>query len=134
MGAGGPSLRDMAKLRSLSSGVPTLKPKVASDGAGLTRKEWLAQRDRNVEWRAWYRTARWEALRRRVFVRDGYVCRQTGELLSGKHPAPNSPVADHIKPHRGNPNLFWDETNIQTVSKQWHDTVKQAQERAEGIV
>jgi hypothetical protein len=56
-------------------------------------------------------------------------------LLVGKFPAPHSPVVDHVIPHRGDPRLFWDEANLQAVSKVYHDSVKQAQERgAAGIV
>jgi 5-methylcytosine-specific restriction endonuclease McrA len=57
-------------------------------------------------------------------------CRTTGEFLVGKHPAPNSPVADHIIPHRGDLALFWDPDNIQTVSKRWHDSQKQSLEKS----
>lgn len=78
----------------------------------------------------WYKTARWQKLRRAVFARDGYVCQATGELCVGTHPAPNAPVADHIRPHRWDPKLFWDPANIQTVTKRYHDSEKQRQERA----
>lgn len=65
--------------------------------------------------------------------RDGYICQQTGAALIGRHPAPNSPVVDHKRPHRGDPKLFWDEGNLQTVSKAYHDKVKQSLEKR-GIV
>ncbi|SMO99451.1 hypothetical protein SAMN06265173_1547 [Thalassovita litoralis] len=77
----------------------------------------------------WLNTARWQRLRLRVLERDGYTCQKTGVLLSGKHPAPNSPVVDHIVPHRGDPGLFWDQSNLQSVSKAWHDSVKQSIEK-----
>ena len=87
-------------------------------------------RNRLAPWRRWYSSKRWRDLRTFVFRRDGYRCRQTGALCSGVAPAPNSPVADHIRPHRGDPKLFWDPNNIQTVTKAWHDREKQTQERA----
>lgn len=59
-----------------------------------------------------------------------WMCEQTGELLVGKHPAANSPVLDHVIPHRGDPELFWDPENVQIVSKSWHDKEKQRLERA----
>lgn len=31
-------------------------------------------------------------------------------------------VADHIKPHEGNPELFWDEDNLQPLCKRCHDS------------
>ncbi len=78
---------------------------------------------------SWYNTKRWRDARKRVLQRDGYVCQQTGVALVGKHPAPNSPVCDHKVPHRGDEGLFWDENNMQAVSKEWHDRVKQGQEK-----
>jgi len=39
-------------------------------------------------------------------------------------------VCDHIKPHRGDERLFWDPSNLQTLCKSCHDTVKQAAEQA----
>ena len=80
--------------------------------------------------RDWLNTARWQRLRLRILDRDGHVCRQTGVALIGAYPAPNSPVVDHIVPHRGDEALFWDEANLQAVSKAWHDREKQRLERA----
>lgn len=81
-------------------------------------------------WKRWYKTARWQKLRKRIIERDGLFCQQTGERLSGKHPAHNSPVVDHKRPHRGDPDLFWDEGNLQVVSKGYHDSVKQRLEKS----
>ena len=67
-----------------------------------------------------------------ILARDGYRCTQTGVMLIGKPPADNSPVVDHITPHRGDEALFWDANNLQSVSKRWHDTVKRGIERGEG--
>ena len=39
-------------------------------------------------------------------------------------------VVDHITPHRGDPLLFWDRTNWQSLCKPCHDGRKQAQEKA----
>lgn len=77
----------------------------------------------------WNKTARWQKLRLRILERDKWVCQATGILLVGVHPAPNSPVVDHIEPHRGDPDLFWDEDNLRAVSKEWHDREKQSQEK-----
>jgi 5-methylcytosine-specific restriction endonuclease McrA len=80
-------------------------------------------------WRQWYKLARWRRLKDQVHQRDGYVCQRTGVLCDGVHPAPNSPVADHKRPHRGDAALFWDPDNIHTVSKAYHDAEKQKQEQ-----
>lgn len=87
------------------------------------------ERDASAPWRAWYKTSRWQKLRLQILQRDLYTCRVTGVLLIGKHPAPNSPVVDHINPHRGDEALFWDEKNLQAVSKEYHDSVKQKEEQ-----
>lgn len=119
----------MAKLK-------TIKPLVSKMAPTFRRKEQservrLRERDENTDWRGWYKLKRWRDLREQVLIRDRYICQRTGVLLSGKHPAPNSPVADHIKPHRGDPSLFWNIDNIHAVSKEWHDSIKQAIEKAD---
>ncbi len=86
-------------------------------------------RDASQPWRAWYKTARWQRKRRNILMRDGYVCQKTGEALIGRYPAPNSPVVDHKIPHRGNSDLFWDDNNLEAVSKAYHDSTKQSLEK-----
>ena len=86
-------------------------------------------RDRDQSWRAWYKTARWQKLRLVVLKRDGYVCQQTGVLLLGAYPADDSAVVDHKRPHHGDPKLFWDIDNLQSVTKGYHDSTKQSLER-----
>ena len=78
-----------------------------------------------------YSTRRWRDLRQVVLARDGWMCRQTGIALTGPRNAPDSPVVDHIVPHRGNLALFWDIENLQAVSKEWHDGEKQRRDHAE---
>jgi len=38
-------------------------------------------------------------------------------------------VVDHVIPHRGDPVLFWDETNWQTLCGMHHDAAKQSEEK-----
>lgn len=78
--------------------------------------------------RGWYKSARWQALREQVLVRDLYTCQQTGVLLIGDYREPNGPVVDHIVPHRGDEQLFWDIANLQAVSKAYHDSDKRKME------
>lgn len=94
-----------------------------------SERDRFRERDQSQPWRQWYKTAEWRKLRAKVLKRDLYTCQQTGILLIGKYPAANSPVVDHIKPHRGDPTLFWDENNLQAMSKGYHDRLKQSQER-----
>ncbi|TPW30330.1 HNH endonuclease, partial [Martelella alba] len=39
-------------------------------------------------------------------------------------------VVDHIRPHRGNDDLFWDRANWQPLCRHCHNSAKQAEERA----
>ena len=41
-------------------------------------------------------------------------------------------VVDHIEPHRGNVNLFWDQNNWQTLCRLCHDIEKQRHEQRGG--
>jgi 5-methylcytosine-specific restriction protein A len=77
---------------------------------------------RGGPWRAWYKTARWLRLRSQVFLRDLYTCRLCRQVTA-------SAICDHIKPHRGDDRLFFDEANLQTLCKQCHDSIKQADEQ-----
>lgn len=81
-------------------------------------------------WKAWYKTARWRRLREQVLIRDAYTCQRTGQVLGGKHPAPDSPVVNHKRPHRGDERLFWDIDNLEVVAKSVHDSAIQAEEQS----
>lgn len=123
----------MAKLTNMRprlGGVPT---RLAGPPREVQERRRLAARDVSVDWRSWYKTSRWQQVRERVLIRDAYVCQKTGVLLIGKHPAPDSAVAHHKTPHRGDPVLFWDEANIEAVAKSWHDSVAQALENADKV-
>lgn len=49
------------------------------------------------------------------------LCQQQGKATSAT-------VVDHIIPHRGDPERFWDESNHQPLCKPCHDGAKRAQE------
>lgn len=49
-------------------------------------------------------------------------CKETGSLV-------RSTVVDHIKPHRGNKSLFWDESNWQALCKKCHDKKTMTEDR-----
>jgi len=116
------------KIKMIKPLVGTLKPLIGRSPSDEKARH--SERDQNQPWRAWYYSRRWKALRKAVWVRDLYTCQKTGTLCIARYPAGNSPVADHIIPHRGDPDLFWDINNVQTVSKEYHDSEKQRQERA----
>lgn len=85
------------------------------------------QRAAEAPWRAWYKSARWQQVRERVFTRDLFGCQMLacGKVISNRRQL----VCDHIRPHRGDPALFWDEDNLQTLCKPCHDGAKQSAER-----
>lgn len=119
----------MGKLKALKPAIGTLAPAVRSIPREESRRIYEQKRQDDEEWRQWYGTRRWKDLRRAILIRDMFKCQATGIMLSGRHPEPNSPVVDHIIPHRGDPTLFWDERNLRAVSKKWHDSIKQAMEK-----
>jgi 5-methylcytosine-specific restriction protein A len=87
-----------------------------------------ADRARNTanSWRAWYKTKRWEETRQRVLVRDLFTCAMCSRMSA------TGMVVDHIRAHRGNEALFWDEGNLQVLcASPCHNKHKQQIERAE---
>lgn len=79
-------------------------------------------------WRRWFNTARWKRLRLKVFERDLFTCQCGCGVIE---PDTSKLVGDHIIPHRGDPRLFWDDGNVQTLRKSpCHDEKKQREEYA----
>lgn len=76
-----------------------------------------------------YKRVRWLKLRERVLTEQPLCvfCLLSEEI----EPAT---VVDHIKPHKGNEELFWDEANLQPLCKPHHDGDKQRMERGQTIV
>lgn len=115
----------MGRLKSAGPRLKLAAPRLARPAGEAARLAERSQARPN-----WYSTARWQRLRLAALARDGWQCRQTGEMLVGVYPAWNSPAVDHIEPHRWDPDLFWDIDNLQSVTKRWHDGEKQRRERA----
>jgi 5-methylcytosine-specific restriction protein A len=63
-----------------------------------------------------YKTARWQRLRKRLLSEHPLctLCKLQGRITPAT-------VADHIIPHKGNLELFWDEDNLQALCKPCHD-------------
>lgn len=72
-----------------------------------------------------YNTARWQRLRSEQ-LRQHPLCRMHAEL--GR--VVEARVVDHITPHRGDEELFFNRGNLQSLCKICHDAAKQAQERS----
>lgn len=69
-------------------------------------------------------TYRWQQ-ERQHFLRAHPLCRyceREGRLAAAS-------VVDHMKPHRGDMGLFWDQSNWQPLCKPCHDSAKALEER-----
>lgn len=113
----------MARVKSIGRRIETLRPRLVApqDEAGRSR-----YRDNNAPWRAWYKTARWQRLRWQVLTDARFTCAMCGRLEGNT----SQLVADHIRPHRGDDELFWQRANVQCVCKPCHDGAKQAMEKS----
>jgi 5-methylcytosine-specific restriction protein A len=49
------------------------------------------------------------------------MCRDAGRIVAAT-------VVDHRQPHKGEPELFWDRHNLQSLCKAHHDVSKQRDE------
>ena len=76
-------------------------------------------------YRHMYCTARWKRLRMEVIIRDGFKCRQCGRIEANT----SKLVANHKTPHKGDLDLFHDESNLECVCKPCHDGHVQSLER-----
>ncbi len=75
-----------------------------------------------------YDRRRWRR-RSKQFLEEHPLCRmcqETGRTRLAQ-------VVDHKVPHRGDPELFWDEDNWQGLCTTCHNSVKQAEEKGGGV-
>jgi 5-methylcytosine-specific restriction protein A len=72
---------------------------------------------------------RWRKARKLFLARHPLcrMCNAQGKLTA-------STVVDHIRPHRGDLVLFWDERNWQALCESHHNSVKQAQEKSGKLI
>jgi 5-methylcytosine-specific restriction protein A len=70
-----------------------------------------------------YQTQEWRETRARQLAKNPYCvyC-----LLVGKNV--RATFADHVKPHRGNAELFFDENNLQSLCTICHNAAKQRED------
>lgn len=71
-----------------------------------------------------YNTARWKKARKAQLLANP-LCKfhfARGLVVAAG-------VVDHIKPHKGDEQLFFSASNLQSLCKLCHDSAKQAQER-----
>lgn len=114
----------MGRLTQIKGRLATVKVGRISQAQG--RRE-VDQRRNAQAWRRWYGLARWKRLRWDVLVRDRFTCRMCQRV----EPDTSKLVADHVRPHRGDPALFWDQDNLQSLCASCHSSAKQAAEARE---
>ena len=72
----------------------------------------------------------WYQMRVTIFARDNYLCQLCGCICIEGHPL-KKPVCDHIVPHRGDVELYYDMDNLQTLCASCHSRDKQREEAAD---
>jgi hypothetical protein len=112
-----------------------LKPRLSAAPSRINRATDERSLDRrrlaDTETRKLHKTARWQALRWSVLTRDLFTCQICGRIEGDT----SKLVCDHVKPHRGNVEMFW-AGPFQTLCKPCHDGQKQKEEvaaRAAGL-
>ena len=81
-------------------------------------------------YRTLYSTKHGKTLRRQALIRDEYRCQHAGcgvHLQAGRQ-SPRSAVLHHLKPHKGDLELFFDLRNLQSVCWTCHSGDIQSQE------
>lgn len=100
--------------RRLQGNSPGRLKVVASVGSWRAGKESSTQRGYGYRWQK----------ARAAYLAENPLCvycRRIGRVEAAT-------VVDHIKPHRGDEQLFWDEGNWQPLCASCHSSIKQAEE------
>lgn len=73
--------------------------------------------------------ARWKKIRHAHLSCDPLCayCRESEDITIAE-------VVDHIRPHKGDAELFWDPRNLQSLCKACHDGRKQREELGQTVV
>lgn len=72
--------------------------------------------------------SRWQRARK-IFLSQHPLCvycERQGKVTAAT-------VVDHIKPHKGDQELFWDTNNWQPLCKQCHDSIKAREENGNAV-
>lgn len=95
-----------------------------------------AQKENGKSWRAGKNSgergygSRWQKARHYFLLKHSLCvyCEKQGRTTAAT-------VVDHIKPHKGDMELFWDSSNWQPLCKMCHDSIKAREEvRGEALV
>lgn len=76
-------------------------------------------------WVKWYKTAEWRRLRLWQLKREPLCkfCKKHGIIKEAN-------TVDHIKPHKGNIDMFFSKYNLQSLCKECHSSAKQRIEKS----
>lgn len=87
------------------------------------------QRADSAAWQHLYKGAAWRRLRQHQLAMQPLCefCLVTEEITAAE-------VVDHKRRHQGDPELFFDATNLQSLCKHHHDSAKQMMERGKKVV
>jgi len=115
--------RAPAGLSRSRAGVGVGAPASAAQGAS---DDYEARRRAAFDWRRWYGTARWRAVRAEQLAQEPLcrMCAADGEVRAAT-------VCDHVEPHRGDEAKFWNGP-FQSLCAFHHNRDKQSAERAAG--
>jgi 5-methylcytosine-specific restriction endonuclease McrA len=106
--------------------MPSRPPSLRRPGQPApAERERLYDRRRNrQEWRTWYGTARWKAIAKQQLDEEPLcrMCKAKGKLTAAT-------TCDHVIRHKGNPVLFWNTGNLQSLCTPCHSREKQRQEQ-----
>lgn len=114
----------MGRLSSLAPRVATLN---TSSVASTNPSSWRAEKTSSTARGYGYK---WQKARER-YLRLHPLC----VMCEAEKPRRITPatIVDHKTPHGGDMQLFWDESNWQSLCKPHHDSDKQRQEKAKGL-
>lgn len=89
-----------------------------------TTPEQDLRRSRDKPWRALYNTKRWKQLRLGQLSRHPLClrCQRMGRVVPAR-------VAHHVVPHKGDPKLFFDASNLSSSCFDCHDVDEQRIEK-----
>lgn len=79
----------------------------------------------NIAYKHLYADKRWYRLRYKQLQRE-----QLCQFCAERHVVRPASIADHIKAHRGDEELFFDPKNLQSLCKHCHDSIKQQMEKS----
>jgi 5-methylcytosine-specific restriction endonuclease McrA len=81
--------------------------------------------ENNRPWVKWYKTSNWQRMRLSQLSRQPLCkfCHKAGIVTEAN-------TVDHVMPHRGKMDLFFDKGNLQSLCKSCHSSQKQRLEKS----